>query len=638
MKILYFTLFITVGLNAFGQPVQGFFLNEVQPKTASMPPFTEFEKPTRPATTTIVVNAEDKIAQVSKYVFGNNANVYMSQMVDQPVLLSHISALSPNVIRFPGGNLSSIYFWNENKDQPPVDAPTTLLDASGVEQSAGYWYGKNSENWTLSVDNYYQMLEQTQNTGIITVNYGYARYSTAQDPVASAAHLAANWVRYDNGRTKFWEIGNESNGTWQAGYRIKTTDNKDGQPEIITGALYGRHFRVFADSMRAAAAEQGNTIYIGAQLLQEAPASWWNDTDKNWNTGVFQEAVDIPDYYIVHSYYTPYDTDSRATDILATATTVTNDMMNYVTQSQIAAGVVTKPIALTEWNIFAVRSKQQASYINGMHAALVLGELIKNKYGLACRWDLANGWANGDDHGMFNSGDEPGGIPKWNPRAAFYYMYYFQKYFGDQMVSSNVLGSTDIVSYASSFNSKEIGLVVVNKGSEEEVVTIDVQNYGYGERFFLYTLTGGTDNGEFSLKVFVNNQGPALASGGPANYETLPAESSAIAGGIKFVSPPRSVHYILIEQGENIITDVLPEEDLKLKIFPNPARHAFSLQLPSTGFSTVEFYDESGRLAYQGALDSSQTMQEINKVLLPGLYYIRLMSSKNVLFSKIVIE
>ena len=28
----------------------------------------------------------------------------------------------------------------------------------------------------------------------------YARYSTAANPVATAAHLAADWVRYDNGR------------------------------------------------------------------------------------------------------------------------------------------------------------------------------------------------------------------------------------------------------------------------------------------------------------------------------------------------------------------------------------------------------------------------------------------------------
>ncbi|MEI9958909.1 MAG: hypothetical protein WDM90_21935 [Ferruginibacter sp.] len=38
------------------------------------------------------------------------------------------------------------------------------------------------------------MLSQTNSTGIITVNYGYARYGTSANPVAAAAHLAADWV------------------------------------------------------------------------------------------------------------------------------------------------------------------------------------------------------------------------------------------------------------------------------------------------------------------------------------------------------------------------------------------------------------------------------------------------------------
>jgi hypothetical protein len=443
MRRSFYVLFIVfAGINAQAQGTPGFFLNDFTAKPAVIPTYTAYTKPTGAATTTVSVNYTEAITPVSKYVFGHNTNVYMSQMVDQPVLLKNIKTLSPNIIRFPGGNISSVYLWNAPVGTPPADAPAQLVDANGAATDPGYWYGTNTAGWTLSVDNYYEMLKQTNSTGIITTNYAYARYSKADNPVAAAAHLAADWVRYDNGRTKFWEIGNESNGTWQAGYRIKTADNKDGQPEIITGALYGKHFKVFADSMREAAAEVGAIIYIGAQLLQEAPVSWWNDTDKGWNTGVFQEAGNTPDFYIVHNYYTPFEQNTNAANILSSATTVTKAMMDYVTASVSAAGLQAKPLALTEWNIFAEKSKQQVSYINGMHAAILLGELIKNKYGMASRWDLVNGWNNGNDHGIFNGGDEPGGIPKWNPRATFYYMYYFQRCFGDHMIASSVNGSS----------------------------------------------------------------------------------------------------------------------------------------------------------------------------------------------------
>lgn len=85
----------------------------------------------------------------------------------------------------------------------------------------------------MSVGNYYRLLDTLSVTGIITINYAYARYGTSSDPVSQAAHYAADWVRYDNGRTKFWEIGNENFGNWNKGYQIDQTLNKDGQPKII---------------------------------------------------------------------------------------------------------------------------------------------------------------------------------------------------------------------------------------------------------------------------------------------------------------------------------------------------------------------------------------------------------------------
>ncbi|MFZ6012678.1 MAG: T9SS type A sorting domain-containing protein [Bacteroidota bacterium] len=639
MNKLSFTLLFSLGIyTASTQDLQGFFLNDFQPKPLTKPAFESVSKTSKVKTTTVTVDVENVITPVCKYLFGNNANVYMSQVVDQPALVEHIKTLSPNVIRFPGGNISSVYFWNAEKNQPPTDAPAQIPDANGALQNPGYWYGKNTEGWTMSVDNYYGMLQQTSSTGIITVNYAYARYGTAADPVASAAHLAADWVRYDQGRTKFWEIGNESGGVWQAGYRIKTADNRDGQPEIITGELYGKHFKVFADSMRKAASETGATIYIGAQLLAEEPANWWTDTDKNWNAGVFQQAANVPDYYIIHSYYTPYKVNSKAADILNSASPVTRSMMEYVKKSQQEAGVTIKPLALTEWNIFAEGSKQMASYINGIHAVLVLGELIQNKYGLASRWDLANSWDNGNDHGMFNQGDEPGGTPKWNPRAVYYYMYYFQKYFGDHMVNASVSGSNDIVAYASTFESGEAGVVIVNKGTTEQIVSIDLQNYGYGERFYWYNLTGGNDNGEFSLKVSVNGLGTNFPSGGPANVKDIKARSALVGGGVKITSSPRSVQYVVVDHGDGIIMDVKDKDPSGLKIYPNPGHRKFKIELPAPGFSKCEIIDSKGKLAYRRDIDGDETSFDIDASLTSGVYVVRLFKHQRVIQKKIVVD
>jgi hypothetical protein len=524
----------------------GLFLDDWVPKNFTTPDYVDQPKPSADATVFVTVDAANIITKIPKYITGQNANSWMGQIVTEPSLMSNITNLHPNVIRFPGGSISDTYFWNQTS-APPPDAPSTLLDANGATINSPYWYGKITDNWTISVDNYYNMLQQTGNQGLITVNYGYARYGTGQNPVAAAAHLAADWVRYDNGRTKYWEIGNECNGTWEAGYRIKTSDNKDGQPEIVTGALYGQHAKLFIDSMKKAAQEIGKTIYIGAYLLEKQPESWQTQTDKGWNNGVLTALGNKADFYVIHSYYTAYQTNASANEILATASDNTAAMMSYMKTNIAQNGATVKPIAMDEWNITSQGSMQQVSFVNGMHAAILLCEAVKNKYGLTARWDLANGWSSGNDHGLFNIGDEPN-VAKWNPRPAFYYIYYFQKMIGDRMLSTSQIGGANILSYASSFTSGQKAVILVNKGTDAQTTLIKFDNAKPGSRYYWYTLTGGTDNGEFSRKVYVNNQGPTELSGGPSNsYPSIKPYSASTTGGIKVSLPGRSVAYVVID-------------------------------------------------------------------------------------------
>ncbi len=525
----------------------GFFMNDWQAKNFTVP--TTFTNITSPAGSgvTVTIDRSNVLTKIPRSIAGNNSNLWMSQIVTEAPLMDHITTLHPHIIRFPGGSISDVFFWNAQANTPPADAPAQLVQANGTSTAAGFWYGKNTGNWTFSVDNYYSMLQQTGNEGMITINYGYARYGKSANPVAAAAHLAADWVRYDNGKTKYWEIGNENFGDWEAGYRIKVSDNMDGQPEYLTGQLYGQHFKVYADSMRKAAQEIGKTIYIGAVMSESTPLSWWTTTAKTWNTGLFIGAGNYPDFYIVHNYYTEYQTNATADAILNTPVPVTQTMMSYVKQSISSAGLIQKPVILGEWNIFSAGSKQAVSHINGLHAVMVLGESLNNQFGMTARWDLANGWDNGNDHGMFNSGDEPDGVPKWNPRPAFYHMYYFQKYLGDRLVSSTS-SSADIISYASSFTSGETAVALVNKGADSKSVELSFKNFKKGNRFYWYTLTGAGDNGEFSRKTIVNGISTSYAAGGPVDYKTIAPNASSAANGVRVIVPAKAAVFMVIEK------------------------------------------------------------------------------------------
>ena len=311
----------------------------------------------------------------------------------------------------------------------------------------------------------------------------------------------------------------------------------DNQDLFISGQLYGEHCRIFIDSMRSAAAEVGADIKIGV-VAYDAESSY-DPINTNWNEGMMPEVGDLADFLIVHSYFTPYDQDSSIPTILNShdvATHIMTDIVNDMNE----AGKAMIPVAFTEWNIFAVGSMQMVSYINGMHAALVLGEFVLNDYGMATRWDLTNGWSNGDDHGMFSRAGEPG-VDYYNPRPVFFYMKYFQDYFGDRMVASVVTGIEDVIAYASTFSSGEVGMVLVNKGAKGETVQLDLDNHDTGARYYTMTLTGGDDNGDFSRKVFLNGIGGDEEGGGPDDYENVKAFVSSTRDGqcpMPINSPP----------------------------------------------------------------------------------------------------
>ena len=148
------------------------------------------------------------------------------------------------------------------------------------------------------------------------------------------------------------------------------------------------------------------------------------------------EANNVPDFYIGHNYITPYNENSNASTVLNSALTVPGQMISFMKSEFERNSGIVKPIILSEWNMWARDSKQQVSNTSGTFAVIVQAEALKNKFGLTTRWDLFNGWDNGNDHGLFSTGDEPG-VARWSPRPSFYYLYFFQKCIGDRLVDAD---------------------------------------------------------------------------------------------------------------------------------------------------------------------------------------------------------
>jgi hypothetical protein len=567
---------------------RGFFLNKWQPLSISSPAYEEVTPPSDSASSVVYVDPHDTRSRISPFSMGQDLNLFWGKYYHIPELRKDIANLNPRILRYPAGNGANKFFWNRGEsDGIPPDA-----DVSSA------LYGQSDDPEYLSIDHEYILRDTVGATGMNTVNYAYARYGTGEDPVAKAAHHAAEWVRYDNGRTQYWEIGNENYGKWTEGYEINTSLNNDGQPQTINGELYGKHFKVFVDSMKKAAREIGVEIYIGAVAYHSSGG--YTSVIDNWNEKVFAEVGDVADFIIVHRYFGNWE-DADASTILETAPKI-SEPKEVVTQQLKEQGFSPLPVALTEWNIRYEGRKQNVSCASGLHASLASANIIESGYGQASRWNMVWNYNKGESHGLFatNDDNEEEGVGPWSPRAPFFYMYYFNRFLGDHSIRSVVQGNENVKAFASTFSSGQTSLALSNIADSAETVKVSLFNFNPGKRYYYYTLTG--DSTIMSRKVSINGDTTTQEGGGPDDYAQIKAKSALAGEEIKLELPPYSATYVLVEG-----TDSIKQSSVKFQLY---ARNESGTVKPAEK-ARVEF----DNLAWYTGQDGSTSFR-----YLPGKY------------------
>ena len=524
----------------------GFFLDDWKEKKNPKISIDDLEiKIDEIASTFAITDFKTPLTKISKYIFGNNLGHWTNRkFLENDDFIFNLKDMGIQVVRFPGGNASNDYFWDAaNLNQCPNGTPS-IIYKSNFTKSTPPKLGIQG-NFRTRPEDYYELLLRTNSTGSICVNYSFSLYSEIEDElerVNNAADYAASWVNEVNIKRglniKFWEIGNENWGKWQAGYHVK-------ERGIIDPKKYGQHCKIFIEKMKAVDPD----IKIGVVGFQKPKSR--DSVQLKWNELVIPEIIDYADFYILHDYYAKFGAILSPTEMLSSIDTtyshikVVNDAIKKFTDKNENF----LPVALTEFNtrsnasISKNNGATNVSHTAGLFFAHALGEIIRQGYGMAMVWDIENGYKDGQDHGMFASSKE-NDVNWLTPHPSYYHYYYYNKCFGD-LYYETLTTNNSIRVHASSFSSGEAGLVVVNISAKEEIVEIEMKNFKNVKTAGVYEIYN--DN-PLSRKTGINGEFAKGNAGGPEKFRKIKAKKLTVSNNkIKIRSKPFSANYILTQ-------------------------------------------------------------------------------------------
>ena len=463
----------------------------------------------------IELNFDDTIAKVLPTHFGINFPHFLGDnILNNEEFINNVTNLSSMFFRIPGGSGSDRYFWDGNiPTEIKADAQITIDNLL------------SATDWRIGPDEYMNIIDNLNSNTVVVVNAGYARYGIEENSVNIAAKYAADFVRYLNNslekNIKYWEVGNELYGPWEAGHEVNGIK--------ITGDEYGDIFNVFVDSMKSA----DPNIKIGAVCYPE------DQSYDNWTKGVLEKVENTADFLIIHDYFKkkPNPNDVTYLEMLNSVVEVEQNVNNI---NEMVTNYTSKnsnyfPIAMTEFN--SKSGEREISMANAIFITNVLADQIKNGYGMSLLWNIENGLGvNGNDHGMLSRNSNI--LDDHMPRPTYYAYYLMQKYFGDIMTYSQS-SDTSIISYSTKFSNNVFSFVILNTSNQTKIVELnydDLMTDFYWDE--IYSVN------ENDKKIYLNGQTNDYIEGGPLNYTSIASFHRKYNNNSKFLIKPYSITFI----------------------------------------------------------------------------------------------
>jgi hypothetical protein len=388
----------------------------------------------------ITVDASSPIRTVDGRFFGLNTAVWDGAYTE-PRSMDALKELDVRFLRFPGGSTSDIYHWQTDSD-----------DDQKVQ-------------WAIDFDTFAASAVTLDSQVVITVNYG-----------TGTPEEAADWVAYSNKENgygfKYWEIGNECYGSWEA----------DKQALPHDPATYGTRAAAYIRAMKAV----DPTIRIGVVGAMEEDADPKHPNPHpatNRRTGTAHDGWTpivlstlkaqgvLPDFLIYHRYdQAPGKEDDVF--LLGSAKTWPRDVAalrqrlgDYLGDA--GAGV---EIVVTEDNqVYSDPGKQSTSLVNALFMADSVATVMQTEVGGLVWWDFHNGplTTNNNSAGLYGwrpYGDYGVESPDHDRYPTFYAAKILSRF---AKAGDTVVRATSSDEYLSAFSVRHadgtLSLLVINK-------------------------------------------------------------------------------------------------------------------------------------------------------------------------------
>ena len=402
----------------------------------------EFAPP--PSVVNVTVNPKERIRKVDRRMFGLNAAVWDGAYASSNTT-ALLTELNNQSLRFPGGSLSDVYHWQTNMSE-----------------------GQTFE-WATSFDEFVAIAAATRAAVYITANYG-----------TGTPEEGAAWVNYANKvkrhNVRYWEIGNENYGTWEA-------DNNTRPHDPVT---YATRFKEYWRQMKAV----DPTIKIGAVVVtgEDAYANYMDHPVTNPRTGVahngwtpvmldtLRQLGVTPDFVVYHRYEQGPGGESDLF-LLNSAASWSDDAaaLRQMLDDYLGSKSRKVELAVTEHNsVFGSPGKQSTSLVNGLFYADAMGNLLKTEFNAMMWWDLRNGqesgnnnssllygWRRYGDYGIVNAADPAGPADRY---PTFYVNKLLKNFArgGEKVVqASSDYGSLGV--YAVRGEDRSLRILIINK-------------------------------------------------------------------------------------------------------------------------------------------------------------------------------